>query len=101
MRINGVEYNYKEIFEAWIAARNPSDDEKKLAERRYEVCLKCEFKKSIIKNHRWSEFCQKCGCPISKKIFTKMYNTCPIKKWEESDRGFIEPLVEKDKKTLF
>jgi hypothetical protein len=38
MKINGIKYDYKEIFNAWITARNPSDDEKKLAERRYYIC---------------------------------------------------------------
>jgi hypothetical protein len=100
MKINGIKYDYKEIFNAWITARNPSDDEKKLAERRYYICSNCELKKSVIKNQKWSEYCKGCGCPLNKKIFTKIYNSCPLLKWEECDNGFIEKIEDKREKSI-
>lgn len=100
MKINGIKYDYKEIFDAWIIARNPTESQKRLAEKRYEICSNCEFKKSIIKKLKWSEFCEQCGCPLNKKIFTTIYNACPLKKWEESDIEFIEKIPDKNKKTI-
>ena len=51
----------REIAEAWIAAANPSEEEKEKAEKRIEVCNGCEENKisEVLDYH----YCGKCGCP--------------------------------------
>jgi len=100
MKINGIEYNYKEIFNSWLSAKNPTKEQKELAEKRYSICSTCEYKKPLIKNNRWSEICLRCGCPLNKKIFSNIYNSCPLKKWGDSDNGLLEPQIEKNNKTI-
>jgi hypothetical protein len=77
--------NFKEIFESWIISFNPSEDEKILAEKRLNICSTCEFRKELIKKNNWSLYCGKCGCPLNKKIFSRIYNPCPLEKWEGVD----------------
>ena len=38
---------FKEIINAWVIAKNPSDEQKILAEKRYNVCDECPSKKTI------------------------------------------------------
>jgi len=83
--------NIREIIDAWIIAHNPTDRQKKLAELRGEFCVDCSARTLKLK----IPFCDKCGCPISKKIFTNTYNPCPLKKWGEVDKPYM-----KQKKTL-
>jgi hypothetical protein len=92
--------NYREIFDAWITSFKPNEIEKKLSEERLEICLKCEFRKEIIKKNNWSSYCNRCGCPINKKIFSKLFNPCPEKLWDEVDKKYGINLEHKDGKTL-
>lgn len=78
------------IIEAWGISFNPSDEQKKQARDRLEVCLTCPSRKVMI-----FDICSECGCPISKKIFTNQYGACPLSKWES-----VDSLSEKKKKTL-
>jgi hypothetical protein len=71
-----------EIIGAWIVSFNPTPEQKELAEKRYEICLGCEFygEKRLLSG---DEYCKKCHCPIQKKVYTqKMGETCPLNKWE-------------------
>jgi hypothetical protein len=92
--------NYQEIFEAWKISLKPTDKQEELAKLRLEVCLGCEYRKEVVKGLKWSAFCSECGCPLNKKVFSTMYNACGLKKWNETDSNYLEPLVEKSKKTL-
>ena len=92
--------NYKEIFDALIISLNPTSNQVELAKLRLEVCLGCEFRKETIKGLKWSAICDKCGCPLSKKVFATNYNACPAKKWENTDFGYITPKEDKKNKTL-
>lgn len=92
--------NYREIFEAWVTSYNPTEKEKELAKKRLAICKGCEYKKETIKGMRWSTICDKCGCPLSKKVFSKIYNSCPAKKWESIDSEYITPLDEKDTNSI-
>lgn len=75
----------KEIVTAWMVSFNPSDSEKILAEKRYEICSMCP--KRITK--LGIEICNECGCPLSKKIFTlNDQASCPLQKWKEVDIEF-------------
>jgi uncharacterized paraquat-inducible protein A len=75
-----------EIMKAWIIAANPSDLEKNHAQKRYSICEECSYRKSKLS----VEYCGKCGCPLSKKIFSpEMIDTCPIGKWNKIDEEFM------------
>lgn len=75
-----------EIMSAWVVSFNPTEEQKKLAEKRYEVCLGCEHyskKRPVIGD----EYCKKCLCPIQKKVYTqKKTDTCPLRKWDIIER---------------
>lgn len=86
----------KEIVTAWIVSFNPSNEEKLLAEKRYEICFSCEHRANNLLN---IEVCKSCGCPLSKKIFTlKDQESCPLKKWDKVDVEFRE--IKKNKYKL-
>lgn len=92
--------NYKDIFDSWVTSFKPNETQKKLANERLEVCLGCEFRNELIKNNTWSAYCGKCSCPINKKIFSKLYNSCPLKLWKEVDSKHMDILEDKIDKTL-
>lgn len=77
------------IIEAWIIANNPNDRQKELAKKRMKICFECDSLNHVL------TICNKCGCPISKKVFTNEENPCPLKKWEDKDF-----FIEKIKKTM-
>jgi hypothetical protein len=87
----------KEIITAWSVSMNPTEEQKMLAEKRYEICLGCEHygeKRKITGD----EYCKKCSCPIQKKVYTqKINNTCPLKKWDEVETAFREEKLKKNK----
>lgn len=86
------------ITEAWIVAKNPSDTQKNLAEARFNVCVQCqEFRAQ--RPITGEPYCNDCGCPLNKKIFSKVYNECPLKKWEDVDK-LLYDLTQKQKKSL-
>jgi len=70
-----------EIAKAWIAAANPTEEEKATAEKRIAVCDSCEFNRynQTLDFH----YCGACGCPLSKKIFSPLSNSeaCEEGKW--------------------
>jgi hypothetical protein len=92
--------DYEEIFNAWKISLNPTPKQEELAKLRLEVCLGCEFRKEIVKGLKWSAFCKKCGCPLSKKVFSTNYNACPEKFWGDIDSGYLTPLEDKSENTL-
>jgi len=72
-----------EIAKAWMAAANPTPEQKLIAEYRASVCDDCPSK-----SHTPSldlHFCGECGCPLSKKIFSPKpgKQACPLAKWEK------------------
>lgn len=65
----------KEIVLSYAAAFNPTQTQKSLAEERLMVCLDCKYNDSVQ--------CTKCGCYISKKIFSpRGAAACPEGKWQ-------------------
>lgn len=72
-----------EIATAWITAANPTEEEKERAESRVAICNGCEENKlsEILEYH----YCGKCGCPLSKKIFSPLpgKEACPLEKWDK------------------
>lgn len=71
-----------EIASAWIAAADPTEEQKVIAESRIKTCDGCEENKlsEILDYH----YCGKCGCPLKKKIFSPLpgKEACPLSKWE-------------------
>ena len=68
----------KEILIAYANKRNPTDEQKKIAEERLVICMGCEhWRQSAI-----MDYCNKCGCDTSAKVFTpRGADACPEKKW--------------------
>ena len=93
-------FNISEIVKAWVTAANPNDVQWELAEERLDICMKCEFRKEVIHNKEWSALCGKCGCPISKKIFTDQYGSCPLNKWNLIEDKYKLHLKKKNKSII-
>ena len=70
----------KEIVKAWWIASNPTPEQSLLAQKRLEICKGCE---SMVESVVFGYKCNECGCPIGKKIFTDMMETCDLKKWNK------------------
>ncbi len=86
------------IADAWLAAANPSEKRKELAEGRWNVCIQCpEFREE--RPVTGEPYCNDCGCPLNKKIFSKIYNECPLKKWKDVD-DILWPQTQKQNKSL-
>lgn len=74
---------FLEIAKSWIAAANPTDEQKEIAEYRIQICNSCEF---MEYSRPWGEHvCNRCNCPLSKKIFSPTLNgeSCPEGKWKQ------------------
>jgi len=72
-----------EIAKAWIAAANPTFEQQIIAEYRISVCEQCPHKNYVAAINTFT--CGKCGCPLSKKIFSPKPGpeACPDKRWEK------------------
>jgi len=71
-----------EIAKAWIAAANPTPEQKYIAEQRITTCNSCPYKQE--QKHLNIYTCGLCGCPLNKKIFSPLrgQDACPDKRWE-------------------
>ena len=56
-----------------------SPEEEKKALSRSAICDECPEKKH--NDHLKFFYCDECGCPLSKKIYSTI-NSCPLKKWK-------------------
>ena len=81
--------NVKEIVKAWFNSYAGSDRQKEMALQRLETCNGCEHIKT---NQVGVIVCGNCACPINKKIFSPIYNSCPLKKWGDSDKPYRDIL---------
>lgn len=72
-----------EITKAWIAAANPTPEQKEIAEYRASVCDACPKKAHNATIDLY--YCDECGCPLSRKIFSPKPGpeACPLSKWEK------------------
>lgn len=77
--------NLKEIFIAWKTSIRPTELQSKIAEDRLNVCINCPHKKEVLEGKKWTAYCQKCGCPIRKKVFSQEINPCPMGYFGECD----------------
>jgi ribosomal protein L37E len=71
-----------EIAKAWIAAENPTPEQKEIAEHRISICNECPNKEY---NKMFDLYlCSLCGCPLNKKIFTPAGpEACPDNRWKK------------------
>jgi hypothetical protein len=92
--------DYEEIFKSWKASIKPTLKQEKLAEKRLDICLGCNYKKEVLKGVKWSAYCEDCGCPINKKIFSPIFNACTQKKWENVDSEYLDVMADKEKKSI-
>ena len=90
----------KEIFVAWITSVKPTEWEKNLADARFEICKKCEYKREIIAKRSWALLCGECGCPIQGKVFSKSINPCGMGYWKKIDKEFGLKSDEKTDNTM-
>lgn len=91
-----MDINVKKIVNAWVTSFNPSEEEKELAHKRYDICYGCDQRASKLK----VEYCKSCGCPLSKKVFSlAAIASCPLGKWDKVDQEFNQN--KKQKLTLF
>lgn len=72
-----------EIAKAWIAAANPTPEQKKIAKYRASICDGCDKKAYTSTIDLY--YCGECGCPLSRKIFSPKpgKEACPLAKWEK------------------
>lgn len=70
----------QEILLSYMTKLNPTDEQKKIAEARLEICMGCEYWVSTPIR----DFCRLCGCTTSAKVFSpKGTDACPKNKWTE------------------
>ena len=71
-----------EIAKAWIAAANPTPEQKTIADHRITICERCPHRNYIKAAD--AHTCGLCGCPLSKKIFSPLpgEKACPDKRWK-------------------
>lgn len=79
---------FEEILEAWVTKFNPTEEQKKLAERRIKICDECPSRKeAMIGGINLAVYCGECGCPLASKIHTpKRRGACPLGNWDEVDK---------------
>lgn len=99
-------FNFREVFDAWVTSVTPTNEQKQQAEDRARICRgdeaipKCENYVELFEKKKWSAYCNGCGCPIDKKIFSGKVNPCPLEKWNEIDKKYNTYIGMKHKKTL-
>lgn len=93
-----MSFDLIEIAKSWLIAANPSTLQKEIAQKRYSTCLQCEhYRKTRAVTH--DEYCDDCGCPLSKKIFSPRFSACPQHKWLDIDTQYKEVYFEKKNKS--
>lgn len=87
--------DFKEIATAWYSKLLHTNELKKLADSRFDICLECPSKQEFFKNKGWSLKCGECGCPLKGKVYTpKTYldkkGSCPLGKWKEVEDVYLK-----------
>lgn len=92
--------NFKDIVKSWWIASSPTPEESIWGEKRFDICISCDMYKEVLKKKKWSAYCNACGCPLSKKIFSQTINPCPLDKWMEVDKEYGNGMDKKEQKTI-
>ena len=61
----------EDIVKSWARLLNASEDERREADRRLEICRKCKNLSSL-------NICRLCGCPVASMVYTKK---SPCRSW--------------------
>lgn len=83
-----MHFDVKEIVSAWVSRVNPTEDQKKLAELRAEICNECDEVKEAVESLNGTRYCSQCGCLIEAKVYSYKEGACPLGKWDKIDREF-------------
>jgi hypothetical protein len=83
--------DFIEILNAFIISYKPTANQQELANKRLEICDKCESKKIVLKKLKPTTICGECKCALHKKIFTPLKGRCPLGKWDiiEDEKYFL------------
>jgi len=89
-----MKIDIKEIVGAWYNKIKHTPEQKELADKRFEICSTCTYKKEILKGKNWTLKCGKCGCLLSAKVYTEKTHldkngSCPLHKWKEAETEYM------------
>lgn len=74
--------DFVEIAKSWIISMNPTPKQEEIANQRIDVCNGCEHRKLSENGIINFYYCDACGCPLQKKIYSpKGPEACPLRKW--------------------
>ena len=80
----------KDIFNSWLSSFNPTDIQRNMSKERIAICAECpSLNRRLNINQDWAAYCGECGCPINKKVFSMVHNSCPLAKWGEVDEKYL------------
>jgi len=94
-----MDFDFKKITKAWFDSYFGTDKQKELAIKRASICETCPSRDVKVKGIDLLTVCGECGCPIKKKVFSEVFNDCPLKKWESVDLEYYPS--RKTNKTLY
>lgn len=83
-----MHFDVKEIVSAWASKIKPTEDQKKLATLRAEICSKCPDVGEAVKGSNGTRFCKNCGCLLEAKVYSYKEGACPKGKWNEVDSAY-------------
>ena len=100
-----MKLDFKEIANAWFTMFRHTQEEKQLADKRFDICLQCPSKQEIFEGKEWALKCGECGCALSAKIYTdKRYmddgGSCPLNKWKDVEIEHMDIFKIKNTKTI-
>lgn len=100
-----MKIDFKEISVSWFNKLIHSEDLKVLADKRFDICLKCPHKKELFEGKEWSLRCDECGCPLSGKVYTPntyfhKKGSCPLGKWKDVEDEYLKNIKNHKSKNL-
>lgn len=81
-------FDIKEIVSAWTSRIKPTEDQKKLATLRAEVCNECDDVGEALEGSAGTRYCKNCGCLLEAKVYSYKEGACPKGKWDKIDSEF-------------
>lgn len=84
-----MHFDVKEIISAWASTLHPTEDQKKLAELRANICNECPDVKEALKGSDGTRYCKNCGCFLEAKVYSYKEGACPKGKWDKVDGEFV------------
>ncbi len=90
-----MRFDFEEITHAWIDSVFATEIQRQIASERNTICQSCPSLQTKFKKVKKLSIqaCGECGCPISKKIFSRKFNACPLSKWGDVDEKYKDFFV--------